>query len=177
MTPTEIRRLLPARTLVLLLAGAVIAVGFVALFIVPDSREAESLRSQIGQLRDNLDLRRQLLPVAQSLKEAQAGLPPAGPVGGNDSLPLADMGRLAGIMDGLAAPLGLRVTRVSPDPASVTRGGLLAVRLGLAGRPEAFREFLLSLGRFGPMVKVESLSTTVDREGREYALKCWLAVR
>ncbi|EHJ47454.1 hypothetical protein DFW101_1446 [Solidesulfovibrio carbinoliphilus subsp. oakridgensis] len=177
MTLAELKNRLPARTLAVLVAGAVIAVGFVAVFIIPDTREAEALRHQIGQLRANLELRRQLLPVAQSLKDAQAGLPSVGPVGGGERLPLAEVGRLAGIMDGLAAPLGLRVNRVSPDPSSVTRNGLVAVRLGLVGPADAFREFLLALGRYGPLVKVESLTTAVDRDGREYTVKCWLAVR
>lgn len=177
MTLAEIKNRLPARTLVGLLAGAVAVVGFVVAFIIPDTRRAETLRAEIVQLRANRDLRRQLLPVAQSLKDAQAGLPSVGPVGGGERLPLTEVSRLAEIVDGLAAPFGLRVTRVSPDPASVTRDGLLAVRLGLAGEAGAFREFLLALGRYGPLVKVESLSTMVDRDGREYAVKCWLAVR
>jgi len=177
MTLAEIKNLLPARTLGFLIAGAVIAVGFVAVFIIPDYREAEALRRQIGEERANLEMRRQLLPVTQSLRQAQAGLPTVGPVGGGERLPLADVGRLADIMDTLGAPLGLRVTRVSPDPASVTRDGVLAVRLGLLGQAEAFREFLLALGRYGPLVKVESVSTMVGRDGREYLVKCWLAVR
>lgn len=177
MTLTEIRNLLPARTLGFLIAGAVIAVGFVAVFIIPDYHEADALRRQIAEARANLEMRRQLLPVAQSLMQAQAGLPTVGPVGGGERLPVADVGRLADIMDKLASPLGLRVTRVSPDPASVTRDGVLAVRLGLLGQAEAFREFLLALGRYGPLVKVESVATLVGQDGREYALKCWLAVR
>ena len=100
-----------------------------------------------------------------------------GKVGGKDTLPLAEVERLTTIFDALAGPHGLRLSAVSPDAASVTRDKLMAVRLAFSGTPAAAREFLLDLGGFGPLVKVESVTTVFGREGREYTLKCWLAVR
>ena len=177
MTFAEIKRRLPPRTLGFLAAGAVIAVGFMVVFIIPDYHAAGELRSQIAQLQASVAVRRQLLPVAQSLKKAQDSLPAAGPVGGNAVLPVSEVGQLNTIFTDMITPLGLRVTRVSPEPSSVTKNGLLAVRLGLQGPPDAFREFLLRLGRYGPLVKLESVTTTVGSDGREYTLKCWLAIK
>lgn len=177
MTFAEIKRRLPPRTLGVLAVGAAIAVGFLVVFIIPDYHSARVLRDQIGQLKTSLDVRRQLLPVVQSLKKAQASLPVAEAVGGNAALPVSEVGQLHTIFEDMIKPLGLRVMRVSPEPTSVTKNGLLAVRLGLQGPAEAFREFLLVLGRYGPMVKLESVSTTVGADGREYALKCWLAIK
>lgn len=177
MKLSEIKRRLPPRTLGLLIAGAVIAAGFMALFIVPDYHVARELRGEVGRLQASLAMRRQLAPVATLLIQAREHLQQVGPVGGNATLPLSDVGRLNTIFGDMAAPLGLRVTRVSPDPSSVTRKGLLAVRFGFLGPAEAFREFMLTLGRYGPLVKVESVSTMAGADGREYAMKCWLAIK
>lgn len=177
MTLSEIRQLLPARTLVTLTVGVVVALGFVAVFLIPEYRAVETLGRQVEELKSSLAIRRQLEPVARTLKEAQAQVPAVGPVGGEGRLPLADVGRLATIFDGMATPRGLRVSAVSPDASSVTRDGLLAVRLGFLGPPAGFRDLLLALGGFGPLVKIESVTTTAGREGREYTVKCWLAVQ
>jgi len=177
MKLTEIKRRLPPRTLGFLLAGAVIAAGFMALFIVPDYHAARELRQELAHLQASLTLRRQFAPVTKLLTQAREHLQQVGPVGGKTTLPLSDVGRLNTIFGDMAAPLGLRVTRVSPDPSSVTRKGLLAVRFGFLGPAEAFREFMLTLGRYGPLVKVESVSTMAGADGREYAMKCWLAIK
>ncbi|WP_029459444.1 hypothetical protein [Solidesulfovibrio alcoholivorans] len=177
MTLADLKRRLPPRTLGYLVVGALLAGAFLALFIIPDSHKAKELAVEIGQLRAALEVRRQMLPVLQSLNKARASLPAVDATEKPGRLPLSDVGRLAAIMDDLAAPSGVRMTRVSPDPASVTRGGLLAVRLGMLGEPDKFREFLLALGRFAPLVRIESVSTVVGGDGREYAVKCWLGVQ
>lgn len=177
MTLADLKRRLPPRTLGYLVAGALFAGAFLALFIIPDTREAKALAVEIGQLRTSLEVRRQMLPVVQSLNKVRSALPVVDATEKQGRLPLADVGRLAGIMDDLAAPSGIRMTRVSPDPASVTRDGLLAVRLVMLGEPEKFREFLLALGRYAPLVRIESVSTVVGGDGREYAVKCWLGVQ
>ncbi len=177
MNLAELRRRLPPRTLGYLVVGALLAGGFLALFIIPDYRQAKAMTAEIEQLRATLEVRRQMAPVVQSLAKAQSSLPAVGTAEKPAKLPLADVGRLAVVMEELAAPYALRLTRVSPDPASVTRDGLLAVRLGLMGEPDKFREFLLALGRYAPLVRIESVSTVVGREGREYAVKCWLGVQ
>ncbi|EFL49908.1 conserved hypothetical protein [Solidesulfovibrio fructosivorans JJ]] len=177
MNLAEIKRRLPPRTVGFLVAGAVIAAGFMAVFIVPDYHAAGELRRDIEHLRSSLALRRQFAPAIELLKQAREHLRQVGPVGGKGSLPLSDVGRLNTIFGDMVTPLGLRLTRVSPDPSSVTRKGLLAVRLGLSGPAEAFREFMLTLGRYGPLVTVESVSTVAGEQGREYAMKCWLAIK
>jgi hypothetical protein len=177
MTLAEIKHALPARTLLTLAVGAAVALGFVAVFLLPEYREMDLLTTQVTALRASLEERRQLEPVAKALAEAQTKMRPVGPVGGLGKLPLAEVGRLTSVFDNLATPLGLRMTAVSPDASSVTREGLLAVRLAFLGPPEAVRQFMLSLGGFGPLVKVESATTMFGREGREYTMKCWLAVQ
>ena len=177
MTLADIKRRLPPRTLGYLVVGALLVGTFLALFIIPDSHKAKALVVEIERLRAALEVRRQMLPVLQSLNKARASLPAVNATEKPGRLPLADVGRLTEIMDELAAPSGVRMTRVSPDPASVTRGGLLAVRLGMLGEPEKFRDFLLALGRFAPLARIESVSTVVGHDGREYAVKCWLGVQ
>lgn len=167
---------LSKRTIGTLLAGALLAAAFVAVFIVPDYRAARLLREDIQKLQASLDTRRQFLPVVLALKKAREGLPTVEAQGGGGWLPLGDVGHLNTILGDMATSLGLRVTRVSPDPASV-KNGLLAVRLGLSGEPGAFRELLLTLGRYAPLVKVESVFSSIGRDEREYAVKCWLAVK
>lgn len=177
MTLAEIRSALPPRTLLTLAVGAAVALGFLAVFLLPEYHDIEQLTVRTASLRQTLDNRVQLEPVAKALGEAQAKLREVGPVGGRDKLPLADVERLTAIFDELAKPHGLRLSAVSPDAASVTREGLLAVRLAFLGAPEAARRFMLDMGGFGPLVKVESAATMYGREGREFTLKCWLAVR
>lgn len=177
MNIVDIKKRLPARTLVLLGIGLLIALGFVAVFLVPEYREAERLRREIAVTRANLETRRQLEPVMKALREAESGMPQVGETGGAGRLALSDVGRLTDVFDGMATSLGLRVASVSPDASSVTKNGLLAVRLGLVGQADAFREFLLALGRYAPLVKIESANTMIGRDGREYSLKCWLAVQ
>ena len=177
MTLAEIKHALPARTLVTLAVGAAVALGFLAVFLAPEYRDIETLTAKTAELRATLDERRQLEPVVAALTDAQSKVRSVGAVGGRTKLPVAEVGRLTAVFDGLATPLGLRVVSVSPDASSVTRDGLLAVRLGLLGQPEAMRRFMLALGEYGPLVKVESAATLIGREGREYTLKCWLAVQ
>jgi hypothetical protein len=176
MTFAEIKKRLPPRTLGFLAVGAIIAGGFMSVFIVPDYHQSQVLTEENARLRASLEVRRQMLPVAEALKKAQASLPEVGAATVEERLPLGQVGQLTAIFDGLAGPLGLRLTQVSPDPSSVTRGGALAVRLGLLGEPDRFRLFLLDLGRYAPLVKIESVVTSVGRDGREYKVKCWLAV-
>ena len=177
MTLADVRNSLPPRTLLTLAVGAAVALGFLAVFLLPEYREIEQLTVRTAALRQTLDDRVQLEPVAKALGETQAKVRDVGQVGGRDKLPLADLERLTAIFDALAKPHGLRLSAVSPDAASVTRDGLLAVRLAFLGTPEAARQFMLDLGGFGPLVKVESAATVFGREGREFTLKCWLAVR
>lgn len=177
MILAEVKHALPARTLATLAVGAAVALGFLAVFLVPEYREVEALTAKVAELRATLEESRQLEPVVKALTEAQAKVRGVGAVGGQAKLPVAEVGHLPAVFDGLAAPLGLRVTTVSPDAASVTRDGLLAVRLAVLGQPEAVRRFMLALGEYGPLVKVESATTMFGREGREYAMKCWLAVQ
>jgi|GEM_PF-2414916 len=177
MAPADIRRLLPARTLAFLAVGAALALGYSAVFLFPQYRAVEALRRQVAELAASVEMRRQLAPVARALRDAQAPLPPEVEPRGGERLALAEIGRLTVIFDEMAAPHGLRVTAVSPDPASVTRSGLLAVRLGLTGEAAGFRDFLLDLGRYGPLSAVESATTMAGREAREYTVKCWLAVQ
>ncbi|MHC1712392.1 MAG: hypothetical protein AB9872_09600 [Solidesulfovibrio sp.] len=176
MNLTDLKKRLPARTLTTLVAGVVLALGFLAVFIIPENREAEQLRRKIAETQSTLAMRRQLQPVAIALKQLETTLPTVGPVGGGARLPLADVSRLPDIFDAMATPYGLRMASVSPDPSSVSTAGELAVRLGVMGQAEAFRDFLLSLGRYGPLVRVESITSMIGREGREYSVKCWLAV-
>lgn len=177
MTFAEIKKRLPARTLVLLGVGVLIALGFVAVFLIPEYRESERLRREIAVIRANLETRRQLEPVVRALREGEAGMPQIGDVGGGARLPLSEVGQLTDVFDGMATSLGLRVASVSPDASSVTNNGLLAVRVGLVGEADAFREFLLALGRYAPLTRIESANTVVGRNGREYSVKCWLAVQ
>ncbi|WP_428565361.1 MAG: hypothetical protein ACP59X_04145 [Solidesulfovibrio sp. DCME] len=176
MTFAEIKRRLPPRTLAFLAVGALVAGGFMAMFIVPDYRQCQVLTAENAGLRATLEVRRQMVPVVETLKKARTDLPEVTAMTGQERLPLAEVGRLAAIMDGLAAPLRLRLTQVSPDPSSVTRDGLVAVRLAVLGESDRFREFLLALGRYAPLTKVESVVTHVGRDGREYRVKCWLSV-
>lgn len=177
MNLTAIKSALPVRTLITLAVGAAVALGFVAVFLIPEYREIESLTAQTAALQTSLEERRQLEPVVKALAEAQSRVQAVGAVGGQSTLPVAEVGRLTTIFDGLAEPLGVRLTSVAPDASSVTKGGLLAVRLSFLAQPEAARRFLLTLGAYEPLVKVESASTAFGREGREYTLKCWLAVK
>ena len=177
MAPLDIRRLLPARTLAMLAAGAILALALLLGGLLPQYREAETLRRQVAELSATLEARRQLAPVAKALAEAQVPSPPEVEVRGGERLSLAEVGRLATIFDAMATPHGLRVSTVSPEPSSATRNGLLAVRLGLTGDAAAFRDFLLDLGRYGSLSAVESVSTTAGRDAREYAVKFWLAVQ
>ena len=177
MTLADLKRRLPPRTLGYLVAGALVACAFLALFIIPDSHKAKALAVEIEQLRTSLEVRRQMQPVMQSLSKARSALPAVAATEKPGRLPLGDVGRLRASMDDLGAPSGVRMTRVSPDPASVTRDGLLAVRLRMLGEPQKFREFLLALGRYAPLVRIESVSTVVGGDGREYAVKCWLGVQ
>ncbi|MEA4856763.1 MAG: hypothetical protein AAGU21_10440 [Solidesulfovibrio sp.] len=176
MTFAELKRRLPPRTLAFLAVGALIAGGFMAIFIVPDYRQCKVLAAENEGLRATLEVRRQMVPVVESLKKARASLPEVEGMAGKERLPLAEVGQLASVMDGMAVPLGLRLTQVSPDPSSVTRDGLVAVRLVLLGEPDKFRDFLLALGRYAPLAKIESVVTHVGHDGREYRVKCWLAV-
>ena len=177
MSLAAIRHVLPARTLATLAVGAAVALGFLTVFLLPEYREVERLTVQAASLRQTLDERAELEPVAKALSEAQSRVRDTGAVGGLDKMPLADVERLTAIFDELAKPFGLRVATVSPDAASVTRDALLAVRLGFVGPPDGARRFMLALGGFGPLIKVESAATVYGREGREFSIKCWLAVR
>ncbi len=177
MTLADLRRRLPPRTLAYLAVGALVVAGFVLVFLIPEYREADRLRREIAAIRESIEAQQRLMPVRESLRRIEGQLPSVGPVGGQERLPLSDVARLTDIFDSLAQPTGLRVTQVSPDPASVTRDGLLAVRLNLTGQADAFREFLLALGRYGPLAKVESVGSLMGRDGREFSVKCWLAVR
>ena len=177
MTLTEIRHALPARTLATLAVGAAVALGFVLVFLLPEYRDVESLTAKVAAMRSTMELNHQLEPVVKALAEAQAKVRAVGVVGGQGKLPLAEVERLTAVFDSLAQPLGVRMTAVSPDASSVTREGLVAVRLAFLGPPDAVRQFMLSLGGFGPLVKVESATTMFGREGREYTMKCWLAVQ
>jgi len=177
MTFSDLKNRLPARTLGTLVVGILLALGFLAVFIIPENREAEQLRRKIAETNASLAMRRQLQPVAVALKQLEATIPSVGPVGGGAHLPLADVSRLPDIFDAMATPFGLRMASVSPDPSSVSRSGELAVRLGVMGQAEAFRDFLLGLGRYGPLMRIESITSMIGREGREYSVKCWLAVQ
>ncbi|MHC1791893.1 hypothetical protein [Solidesulfovibrio sp.] len=177
MTLAEIKAALPARTLITLAVGAAVALGFVAVFLIPEYRTVESLTAQVADMQLVLDQRRQLEPVVKALAEARSRVQAVGTVSGQSTVPVAEVGRLTQIFDELAEPLGVRLTSVAPDAASVTKDGLLAVRLTFLGQAEAVRRFMLTLGAFGPLVKVESATTVFGREGREYTLKCWLAVK
>ena len=177
MTLAEIKHALPARTLVTLAVGAAVALGFLAVFLLPEYRTIESLTAKTAELRTALEERRQLEPVIKALSDAQSKVRAVGTVGGQTKLPVTEVGHLTAVFDAMGTPLGLRVVSVSPDASSVTREGLLAVRLGLLGQPEAMRRFLLALGEYGPLVKVESPTTFFGQQEREYTLKCWLAVQ
>jgi len=177
MTLAELKRRLPARTLGTLVAGLVVAVGFVAVFLIPEYREAATLRMRIAALHSDIEIQRQLAPVRASLKKAEGSLPPGNLRLEPEPLPLSEIGQLAVIMGGMAKPLGLTVDSVSPDASSVSKNGQLAVKVQLRGALESMREFLLALCRFAPLVKVESATTQLGGDGRELTLKCWLAVR
>jgi hypothetical protein len=177
MNVAELKKRLPPRTLFTLAAGGLLALGFVAVFLIPQYREAERLRLDIAAARSSLGMRRQLEPVALAIKQLEAAIPTVAKVGDGKPLPLAEVGRLTTVFDDMATSLGLSVSSVSPDASSVAKGGLLAVRVGLVGEATAFREFLLSLGSYGPLTSIESASSMMGRDGREYAVKFWLAVQ
>ncbi len=177
MTLAEVKKRLPPRTLGLFAVGAALALAFVAVCIIPYSHMIDELQGEIGRLRATVEERKQLAPVLAALNAARNDLPEVEAVVARKPLPLGDVEKLSGIMDTMARPLGLRVTRVSPDPMSVTRSQLMAVRLGLAGEAPNFRQFLLALGRYAPLVRIESVVSSVGDVGREYKVKCWLAVR
>lgn len=176
MTLAELKRRLPPRAMGFLVVGALIAFGFMALFIVPDYHHSQDMTQENGRLRTSLEVRRQLLPVVEALRKAEAALPAVGAKTGATRLPLSDVGKLNTIMADLVASSGMQLTQVSPDPSSVTRDGILAVRLGFLGDPDKFRDVLLALGRYAPLVKIESVVSSVGQDGREYRVKCWLAV-
>ena len=177
MAPGTLKHVLPARTLIVLAVVCVFSLGFVFLFLLPEYRAVDNLGRLLVERGAALETRRQMVPVVRALKDAQARMPAVGAAAELQRMPLSDVGRLTEIFDALAAPHGLRVTAVSPDASSVSRDGVLAVRLGLLGQADGFRNFLLSLGRFGPLVKVESATTLMGRDGREFTMKCWLAVQ
>ncbi len=177
MVLAEMKKRFRPRTLLILVAGAVVSLAVLFVLVIPQHREAEQLRRRIAVARSSLEMRRQMEPVKQALRQAEAVMPPVERPGVEVRLSLADVGRLTDIFDSMAATHGLKVASVSPDASSVTRDGLLAVRVGLVGPADAFRRFLLALGGYGPLVKIESAATTAGRDGREYAVKCWLAVR
>jgi hypothetical protein len=177
MTLHELKGRLPARTVGTLVVGALVALGFVAVFLLPEYRQAARLRLDLIELRADLDIQRRLAPVRASLQKSEAALPPADLRVTPGTLPLSEVGRLAEIVGELAKPSGVSVDAVSPDASSVGKSGRLAVTVRLHGEMEAMRTFLLSLCHFAPLVKVESGSTQMGRDGRELTLKCWLAVR
>jgi hypothetical protein len=119
MTLAELKRRLPARTLATLVAGLVVAVGFVAVFLIPEYRAAAALRLRIAALRSDIEIQRQLAPVRANLKKIEASLPSGNLRVEPEPLPLSEIGQLAVIMGGMAKPLGLTVDSVSPDASSV----------------------------------------------------------
>lgn len=177
MTLKELKGRLPARTLAVLVSGVVVAVGFVAVFLIPEYREASLARFRIAALRSDLDIQRQLAPVRASLKVAEASLPADDVLVTPEALPLSEVGRLVEIIGDMAKPLGLSVDGVTPEAASAGKNGRLAVKVQLRGAMESLRAFMLALCQLPSLVKVESASTQMGQDGRELTLKCWLAVR
>jgi hypothetical protein len=168
---------LPARTVALLVAGVLLTGAFVAVFLLPEYRQAARLRQAIAETRADIAVQTRLAPVRARLRQAEAALPESGLMARPEPLSLTDVGRLVEIFDDLAKPTGLRLTAVMPEANSVGKNGLLAVDLRLLGPLGATRDFFTALGRFAPLVAIESATTLVGQDGRELALKCWLVVR
>lgn len=177
MILSTLRQRLPARTLGTLLVGVLLAVCFLLVFVIPEYREAARLRIRIAETKLDIDVRTRLAPMLAKLAKAEAGLPKSNLPAKPEPMPLADVDRLTELLDALAKPVGVRLAAVTPQANSAGKNGLLAVDLRLLGNMDGFHDFLVALGRFGPLVSVESATTMVGADGRELLLKCWLAVR
>lgn len=177
MRLADLSKRLSARILATVVAGVLVALGFLAVFVIPEYREAGRLRQQIVVAKADIEIQSRLAPLRAKLTKAESVLGLGGLTVKAEPMPLRDVGRLTEIVEGLAKPAGLRVASVSPEPNSAGRNGLLAVNIRLLGAMAAIREFLLSLCRFGPLVSIESATSVVGADGRELSLKCWLSVR
>lgn len=144
---------------------------------LPAVRASASLRQGIADAEAKLSLATQLAPVAAELTRLEAALPDIGPLPSGTALSLAEVGRLPEVFAAMAAPLGLHLVAAAPDPGSAGIGGAVALRLELEGDPGRFREFLLALGGYGPLVGLESVATEMHRNVRGYHVTCWLAVQ
>jgi hypothetical protein len=177
MKIAELSRRLPPRTVMTLFTGAVVAVGFLVVFVIPEFREAGRLREAIAGIKADIDIQTRLAPVRAKLRKDASVLPKSGELPTIEPMPLSDVGRLTELLDELAKPAGVRLAAVTPEANSAGKNGMLAVDLRLLGSLGAMHEFLLGLTRFPPLVSIESATTMVGQDGRELALKCWLAVR
>lgn len=177
MNAATLRQRLPARTLVTLLVGLLLAVGFLLVFVLPEYRDAARLRDAITETRLDIDIRTKLAPMLAKLAKVEAELPKDEKPAELKPMPLTDVDRLTELLDELAKPAGVRLAAVTPQANSAGKNGLLAVDLRVLGAMSGLHAFLAALGRFESLVSVESATTMVGGDGREMLLKCWLAVR
>lgn len=168
----------PTRTLVLCGAGALAVVLVLAGLIWPAASRVGQLDRDIADMRARLDEQKILRPLFDSLKTLVkdvdvAGLPPVQA----QKLPQEQVATVSGLFEESARRSGARIFSVTPDPDSLARGSKhLSVRAVVQGEVDAFRLFLLEVGRLPYLDQVGGVVIRQTPDGREYAVTVWLAL-
>jgi hypothetical protein len=169
---------LPRTSLIYLLVCGALAVGFLALGILPLKKTLESRDADILRLKAQVQEQRTLSPVYKSLEEktlrnGSQDLPLTVRTG----LPVDRIDSIPAIVKGITEKNDIELISVIPDVKSLGENSRhLSVRVAAKGDYFNFRKFLLALDELPCLEYTEDIQVQVVPGGKEFRLKIWLAI-
>lgn len=162
------------RSLLLLLAGAMIILLFALVFIIPSQRAMANLEAEIGVTKFKIETQEKLGPLYKGLTEKlnkidkKAALPPTSPIARNK------LGGFSGTISELAKKSKLVVLSVYPDTQSGDSGAVYIA--SIRGNFTDFRNFLVELGKLTYLEAVQEIHIHTVSGVREFNIKMKLLV-
>ena len=146
--------------------------------IVPAARNTEDTRAEIESLRAELQKREALLPVYALLRQQAETAPPDHLIVPEPRrLPLDELPGVPALLEEMAAANGLELVSATPQVRALSEGrDGLRVDARLRGEFLPMRDFLLSLGGFPSMERLEGVSVMAVDAGRELRVTIWLKI-
>jgi len=160
----------------ILTCGAGVIVFFI-LIIIPNQNTAAELDQEILKINDHIEQQRMLRPVFESMLErAKKKQPTNLPATKIVKLDRGDITKISELLQDIAGRRDLKILDIGTDANEIMNNtGYMLMRIHATGDLMKFREFLMDLGTFPSLEKIEEIKIRAIEGSREYKLKIWMA--
>ncbi len=151
--------------------------GFFILIIIPNQNTAAELDQEILKINDHLEQQRMLRPVFESMLEGAKKKQPTNlPATKIVKLDRGDITQISELLQDIAGRRDLKILDIGTDANEIMNNtGYMLMRIHATGDLMKFREFLMDLGTFPSLEKIEEIKIRAIEGSREYKLKIWMA--